>query len=163
VTYKTHILGGIASGVISYQLMGGNIGVGGSVPLFIGCYIGSLLPDVDHSESFLGRKTFGLFSLCFKHRGFTHSLTFASLFLVAAFFTRVEFVSWLLYGFFLGISSHILLDMLNPQGVTLFAPFFKKRIRFAFIKIRIKTFWEYLLGFSLFGIIILNLYNLFVN
>lgn len=96
-----------------------------------GIALGSLLPDIDHPQSYLGRRI-PLLSVpinkLFGHRGFTHSLLSLSLLGIAsAFYWAVNplFFGGLLLGYF----SHILGDMLTPMGVPLFYPD-KKRYKF---------------------------------
>ena len=100
-----------------------------------GVILGSLLPDIDHPKSYLGRQlpfiSVPIFKL-FGHRGFTHSLLSLSILGVAtAKYWAVNPLLW--GGLLLGYFSHILADMCTPSGVPLFYPhkkrykFFKKR------------------------------------
>ncbi len=84
----------------------------------------ALLPDVDHSSSFLGKRT-KIFTI-FKHRGFTHSLfggfvLYGILYLIQQYLYK-PIGPYTLY-IMLGFASHIILDILNPMGVKLFYPF----------------------------------------
>lgn len=81
---------------------------------------GSLLPDIDHENTMLGRK-FKFIAKMLKHRHFTHSILFV-----------------LLCGVFspylaLGVITHIFTDMMTKQGVKLFYPV-KKSIRLPLAK-----------------------------
>ena len=71
--------------------------------------LGSLLPDIDHAGSIIGKKI-PFFSIFLKHRGITHSL----LALVIAYLIS----PWLA----LGYGSHIGLDMLTHSGVQFMFP-----------------------------------------
>ncbi len=74
--------------------------------------LGSLIPDIDHSKSFFGRKA-KLISAILKHREAMHSLLCGiCLSLVILFFTNKYS-----YAFLLGFLSHLVLDSLNPKGI----------------------------------------------
>ena len=77
--------------------------------------IGALLPDVDSKSSFVGRYV-PMIPALLKHRGVTH-------YPVLAFI-----VSFFNFPLALGMASHIALDMLNPDGIPIFGPLYKKKI-----------------------------------
>ena len=92
--------------------------------------IGALLPDIDTPSSLLGR-FFPLISRsmakAFKHRTLTHSLLSILLFIfllsLAPHLDYGEsFYRIIVLGLMVGHISHILLDLLTPQGVLLFYP-----------------------------------------
>ena len=92
--------------------------------------IGSLLPDIDHPKSILGRY-FKVFNWMFQHRGFFHSVFF--LVLVGLFFYLI-FGSWIYtYALLLGFVSHLVIDMFTKQGIMFLNPVSKFRIK-GFIK-----------------------------
>ena len=99
MTGKTHAAAGIAAA----------LALGTNIPQLALAAAGSILPDIDHSGSTLGKHIKPL-SKHLKHRGLTHSL----LFLIVT-----SLISPYLG---LGVLTHIALDMLNPQGVKLFYP-----------------------------------------
>lgn len=70
--------------------------------------VGSLLPDIDVGSSKLGR--YNPFAIIIPHRGVTHSLLFTVL--VGAIYKPLA----------IGILTHLILDMLNPKGVSLLWP-----------------------------------------
>ncbi len=87
----------------------------------------SLLPDIDHPNSILGRiKPISFFIYKkFGHRSFTHSLIFAIL--ITNFFAiNLKFykLAWL------AIGSHLFADMLTYTGVPLFWPYRKNFVVF---------------------------------
>jgi inner membrane protein len=93
--------------------------------------LGSLLPDIDHPKSMLGRTTLGISHLINKflgHRGATHYLLTAFLTGGGAFlFTgHIPFSMGLLTGYI----SHIIGDMMTKSGVPVFGPFSKSAVRF---------------------------------
>lgn len=128
MNYKSHLTGGITIGIAGIFLSHNvnlNIDylclIGGSI---IGCFI----PDIDHPQSYLGRRVPLIPTLLYKtvgHRSLTHSLFFSFIMgiIVAIFDIGLGI------GIFLGILSHIFLDMFTPQGVSYLYPFNKKRIR----------------------------------
>ena len=79
--------------------------------------LGSLLPDIDHAKSFLGRLT-PLHRLL-RHRGFSHSILGAVLLLVVL----QRFVSYpVVLGVAIGYGSHVFLDTVTPKGCQLLWP-----------------------------------------
>ncbi|MEM4336425.1 MAG: metal-dependent hydrolase [Candidatus Woesearchaeota archaeon] len=88
--------------------------------------IGSLLPDIDHPKSKIG-KNFKIISMFFEHRGFFHSLFVMPLLALIIFYlTRTNYYSIPLLT---GYLSHIVMDLLTKEGVMLFHPLSKMRIR----------------------------------
>ncbi|RFU65176.1 metal-dependent hydrolase [Peribacillus glennii] len=117
---KTHIAGGIAAGAFYLT-------AGGSVPqealFFASCAAGALMPDIDHKGSTIGRKIpllDNVVSALFGHRAFTHSLLF--LFLAFLLFTKTPWAEAVEFGIWLGMASHLVLDMITVKGIKLFWP-----------------------------------------
>jgi len=83
--------------------------------------IGSLIPDLDTSNSKIGRKVIfsKLLNILFGHRKFFHSLFFGA---ILSFFVFLVFGKYY-FMFFIGFCSHLLLDCLTKDGVMLFYPF----------------------------------------
>ena len=133
---KTHLGGGI---VTSLLLCGSDVV---SVCWLI---FGSILPDIDHPGSMIGKNVPVLPKLL-KHRGFTHSLLFC-----------------LLMGFFnmwvgIGCLVHIIMDMMTKQGVELLYPY-KKKIRFPLAKnVVTNGIFEKLIFFICYLLIVYLLY-----
>lgn len=100
MTGSTHLAAGIAGAVL---LADGTIGGAAAVLL------GSLLPDIDSTESLLGRRI-PLLPRLLPHRTVTHS----ALFCCACYFIHAYLP--------LGLLLHILLDAMNPMGVQLLWP-----------------------------------------
>lgn len=85
--------------------------------------VGSLLPDIDHPQSIIGRRlpvswAFG------KHRTFTHSIVFVFMLLFGL--QKIAPIYHLsdvhIYALMAGYISHIVLDMMTPHGVALLYP-----------------------------------------
>ena len=115
---KTHIIGGVAS-----SLAVAHFTYADPVLLIGAGVVGSLIPDICHGDSKMG-KTFPVLSklinFVFGHRSFTHSLLFIVLiaFLVDYFFPNDA----LKLGLITGMASHYILDMATKSGIQLFFP-----------------------------------------
>lgn len=140
--YKTHFAGGalITLAVLQHTEY---VSPEQVVPFAVATLIGSVAPDIDHKNSFISNrlKPFGfLVRRTTTHRGATHSPLIVGLFslLLYSGLEVTEFNSYaypIALGFFVGAISHVLLDMLNPQGVPLLYPIPKaKRFRIAHIR-----------------------------
>jgi len=81
--------------------------------------LGALLPDIDRSTSFIGRRV-KVFGWIFRHRGVFHSL---SMLLLLSGVLYILFLDRAVaYAFALGYASHLLIDGLSREGVRLFFP-----------------------------------------
>lgn len=160
----THVMGGIALGV--------GIGVASStssIPLFgvllAGTSIGAILPDIDKKNTSVSHKApFISFitRLFTTHRGFTHSLLALAIF-GSILYPVTQFgnlVRYLYYGLIIGYLSHLILDMLNPEGIPLFFPI---KFKISFAKIRTGGKMESLFRWGLFVIIAISLLKYFRN
>lgn len=84
--------------------------------------LGALLPDIDHPQSWAGRKLRVVsvpLSLIVGHRGITHSLlaVAGAMALLATMSTK-----WMAAPVVIGYLSHLLADSLTPSGVPLLWP-----------------------------------------
>lgn len=133
---KTHIAGGIALGYLAFNNIDIlNVNLCDEKTFLLataGLTLGALLPDIDHPRSTITNKVKPIgytFSIVFKHRGFTHSvlgsivmtILFGWLFSLAGMNKAFNIV--LTKSIYIGIISHILLDMLTPSGVDLLYPY----------------------------------------
>lgn len=112
----THLAIGLGAGLI----MKDTIGFGGVVMTGLG----SLLPDLDHPSSILGRRIFGASALGLKHRGWMHSLLGLIVFATLFWTLNPKFVPGITLGYFL----HLLADTLNPAGIPWLYPISRKRM-----------------------------------
>lgn len=124
--YKTHTIGGMLAGVILIQAFPSPH----PLILIASATIGGLLPDLDHSGSYLGRRikpvSKGINKL-FGHRGITHApMIISILFLILHLLFKLEVPLFL--GLWIGSLSHVFLDALTVSGVPLFYPLSKKKI-----------------------------------
>ena len=134
--FRTHVLFGIFCSllILSFYTFEDEI-------LFFGVFVlCSVLPDIDMPMSRIGRRhriVSSLLNVVFGHRGFVHTV-FPALGLFALLYSLGYFILGM--AAFLGYMSHLVLDMLTPEGVRLFHPFFDKTFR-GFI--RTSGFLEY--------------------
>lgn len=127
MNYATHLAAGAVTGIgISYAAAVFDYHL--APPLIvIPALIGSILPDIDHPKSHIGRRFPFISCVLYKafgHRTFTHSLLFC-------FGIGILLMKWntsIGIGAFSGILSHIMLDFLTPfsNGVALIYPIPKK-------------------------------------
>lgn len=163
---KTHIAGGIAIGYLVFnniEIL--NVNLSDEKTLFlatIGLTLGALFPDIDHKNSTILNKVKSIgniISKIFKHRGFTHSILgsiiitilFAWLFSSSGIDKTFNII--LIKSIYIGIISHILLDMLTPSGVSLLYPYDK---RYNIANFRIGGIGELILVILFAGIVYYN-------
>lgn len=139
--FKTHLLGGITSGLVTAIALESNDSFSTSPIIstsvvMVTAMLGSGIPDIDKSNSTFGRKVKPLSFLIekfFSHRGFTHSLSFIALlsfivYLISSrLFTNNEISIFLVLGLSVGMLSHLILDALTKEGIPFFHPFWKKK------------------------------------
>lgn len=89
--------------------------------------LGSLLPDIDHPQSWLGKRIPFIsipVSAIFGHRGITHSL-FGMLLLISICFAiaiSLQILTAPLTGILIGYVGHVLGDWVTPSGIPLLWP-----------------------------------------
>ncbi|MGP4072086.1 metal-dependent hydrolase [Piscibacillus sp. B03] len=118
---KTHMITSltVAAGVSTY------LEVPFSAGYFAGVLIGSVLPDIDKKDSFIGQRSLGvshLIQMLFGHRGFTHSVFCWILITILC----LNYPSPFTYGLSIGYIGHILGDFFSNRGVPIFYPIIKK-------------------------------------
>jgi inner membrane protein len=94
---------------------------GGGIFFIFFILVGALLPDLDETKSYLGRRVPllpGLSKFLFGHRGIYHSLPFAIL--LALFINIFSFKTAV--AIFIGYMSHLFLDATTKQGIQPFWP-----------------------------------------
>lgn len=105
---------------------------------FTSVIVGSLLPDIDEPESYIGRR-FPIFSYAFsifgaltptkfiEHRGFTHMLFVPLIIIYFSYVNDDLMIKALLYGLSIGIFAHDCGDMLTKGGIRgFFFPLFPR-------------------------------------
>jgi len=105
-----------------------------TIPETVGFYlflaIGSLLPDIDHPESKLGRILLPISYLINNfvgHRTLTHSIFVITILFFASII--IWGMNTIIVGLTLGCMFHVAGDMLTPSGVCLLYPINKKRFK----------------------------------
>lgn len=97
--------------------------------LFLGVVVfSSLLPDLDHPQSKLGRKLFvsKIFNIFFGHRGFFHAVWIPiGIWLVLSFGFGISYGSAVFVGYF----AHLFSDGLTKAGVNLAHPLHQLRMQ----------------------------------
>ena len=137
IKYHTHAIGGICFGVIASAI----ISKGAFEPqqmalITTSSLVGSLFPDIDEPQSFLGRKikpVSRLIKAVLGHRGFIHTPLFCFLLVgFMAFFLcntpiiDVDISSKIICGFLIGFMSHLILDTITPKGIMWLFPLSRK-------------------------------------
>ncbi|WP_280771363.1 metal-dependent hydrolase [Salipaludibacillus daqingensis] len=123
--YYTHITTSISSVILLSDWLPPQVSITSSIVLS-GIILGSVLPDLDESRSWIGRRIpilSTMISLVFGHRSITHSGIMLALMTTAFLHFSHEF----LLGLFLGVALHIIADFFSVGGIPLFYPFSKKR------------------------------------
>ncbi len=122
-----HVAGGfVFTGLFGSLMLGINI-LASPITLVI-TLISSLLPDIDHTRSTVGKVVYPLakwINRRFGHRTITHGMPCLCVLAVACAAVEKTFFGHLTWTgvFALGYFSHLLLDMFTLQGVTLMYPF----------------------------------------
>ena len=114
--FKTHLMFGLFLSLLFFSYFDLNPFI--FIIVLVFC---SILPDIDHGKSWIGRKLriiSWITNFIFGHRKLIHSIIFTT---IIAFLIRNFFgLYWV--PFYLGYLSHIFLDILTKQGVYLFYP-----------------------------------------
>lgn len=123
--FKTHLMFGFLLGLFAVS----NFSVKNQILFVLLVLFFSIFPDIDDYRSKISRKL-GIFryviKIFFKHRNFIHSI-----FIPAIIFLVFVLINQFYLGIaaVLGYSSHLFLDMLTKQGIMLFYPLTRKRIK----------------------------------
>lgn len=148
--YYTHVATSVVAGITLLETTGGHL----ALSTLAGIMIGSLLPDIDEPNSYVGHRSLGAARVVkgiFGHRGFTHSILAFLIVLIPFYFlghahfhsVTPDFIlkyqdimdstsGWIsalfsfLYGIAMGYGFHILEDMCSVSGVPLLYPINKK-------------------------------------
>lgn len=128
MTAPNHIAGGIVFTGLFCSFFAINIFAN---PIYISVTIlGSLLPDIDHTKSWIGKSVYPIakwLSRNYGHRTITHSIFFLiGIYLISLFveknFSEDYSISTIV---FFSILSHLIFDMVTLAGIPLFYPFYK--------------------------------------
>ena len=140
MTGKTHLLTGVCAGVLTAASIASDNAIMFGLTITATC-MGSIIPDIDNEKSMVGSNIKILSKLINKisgHRGFTHAPLLLAVFFIAMYYVmkhyQFEYYMPVLYGYTIGYTSHLLLDMLTKNGIPLLYPFLKKRTHIFNIK-----------------------------
>lgn len=139
MNYKTHINGGILIGLYVTSQMKDIPIISSSTAIFLGgSILGSLLPDIDHKSSYIGRRAKTVSKAINKlagHRKLFHApLLYMFLYSISIGMTADRLAIVFINGLFFGIMSHLILDSLTIGGLPWFYPISKKKVSLAKIK-----------------------------
>lgn len=136
MNYKTHVNGGMLLGLVTCSQL--PLPIPAKLTFLTGTLIGSILPDIDHKNSYLGNKLKPLsatVNLVAGHRKLFHSgILYAAIYLIGKNSIYNPYILQLLFGLFIGAISHLILDTFNPLGIPWFYPLSKKKLSIASIK-----------------------------
>lgn len=137
MNYKTHINGGILTGLYFSSQMT-NVPIMTSAAFIGGSLIGSILPDIDHRSSYIGRKTKGISKTINKlagHRKLFHApLMYFLLYSASSGMLINKLLLLGIKGVFFGVLSHLILDSFTIGGLPWFYPLSKKKFSLGKIK-----------------------------
>ncbi len=123
--YKTHLIFSFLIALISINYFNPS----NKLVFLLFLVLSSFVPDIDIQTSKIGRKfkiTSFFINKLFSHRGFFHSLLLPALiYFILVYLFGIQEIGLAVS---LGICSHIFLDMLTKEGISLFSPFINKRI-----------------------------------
>ncbi len=119
--FRTHIV----FGLFLYLLLVGY--VNNWLVVLFGVLLGVVLPDLDSRKSRYGQRWyFRPLQWIVKHRGIMHSVLFGAVLVGIFAMLSLDFG----FGFLIGFSSHLFMDLLTRQGVPLLWPLLAKRFGF---------------------------------
>lgn len=132
--YKGHLRGGGVTALILIIFLAPTLAIARTplniLILGVSILLGSLLPDIDHPNSILGRHVLFISKPLYRnfgHRSLTHSVFFVILLVLLFSLAQLN-----LFGLGLGVGmlSHIILDLCWPgsSGVAFLYPFYRRRI-----------------------------------
>ena len=142
MNYKTHINGGILVGLyVNLQMSNTSII---STGVFLGgAVVGSILPDIDHKNSYIGRKAKTISKAINKfagHRKVFHApLMYLLLYSISLGIINDKLLLVGIKGLFLGVLSHLLLDSFTIGGLPWFYPLSKKKFSLGSVKTNSKV------------------------
>lgn len=144
MTGKTHLTAGMLAAV--YISKKTNLPFNDVITCCSLSSLGALFPDIDLASSKLGSKVKIIskpINKFFGHRTFFHApiiYTIVYIILNSFFPENINYFNY----FFVGVATHIGLDLLNKKGIPLFYPIYRKRFHLATIKTQGKM--EYVLN-----------------
>ena len=135
MTGKTHLTVAAATAVILYATTAPQTPAPELIGVATLAGLGGLLPDIDHKNSKISQSmkvTSAITRAISSHRGLFHTpLLWA---IVGYLMTLAPYAEKWAPAVLIGIFSHLFLDMLNPMGIPLLWPAYRKKIHLLKIK-----------------------------
>lgn len=126
---RQHVQFALVASAASYFALHTQIADFGDPVLFIGtAAVGSLIPDLDSPTSTLGRlvpPVSHIIAKLFGHRGLTHDVIFIGILTVLSLYFYP-----MMFGFWFGYWSHLLLDSLTVRGICWGYFFHRRKVEF---------------------------------
>lgn len=99
--------------------------------------LGTVFPDIDEPNSYIGRRLSGIsksFKTLFGHRGITHSIVgwLAAIVILYTIHTTFSLPIELVYWFSVGYLAHLIEDSFSKKGIAWLQPLTKKRFQSGF-------------------------------
>lgn len=125
MVFSTHVAAAVLGAELVLIASGQPLSSREAIEALAGAVLVGPLADIDHPQSYIGRKlwpvSYALNAAGFRHRTLTHSLLFlVFLFAVLQLLPLPAIVKLAIWA---GYATHPLIDLLNPQGVVLFWPY----------------------------------------
>lgn len=162
MTFKGHLLLAMAGGLLTCNY------IDSPEYYLIGVAAGSILPDIDEPESYIGRRFFVLSELLklfgLEHRTITHYFIIPLFIFIATYlFVGDPIFTPLLYGLAFGILMHDVGDMLTKGGIKgFFFPLFPTK-RIALLPEPLRFYTGSVMEYLIIVILLILDYYLFQN
>jgi len=146
MTAKGHVVLASTLAVVPIEYLINNYSATEAIFAYIAILLGSLIPDIDEPNSYIGNRSLFLADflklLGLKHRTFTHWLIVPISIATLGFITNDFVVSMISYSLAYGILAHDIGDLITKGGIRgFFFPLFKdKKIVILPSFLRFKTF-----------------------
>ena len=175
MTTANHIVGGFA--ITGITLSFWDINIFSDSTYVATCVFASILPDIDHRKSIIGKIFFPISKYLdrnFGHRTITHSLAVFIPLILLVLFLELNFLNpltnstgnpyFLIFTF--AYFSHLILDMLTVQGIPLFYPIMKNPCVIPAnptLRFRSGNLKSEAMALFFFTMILVSAYDLFAN
>lgn len=153
MTGRTHALIGLSTGILGAAHSAADNPLRIAIVMVV--VVAALLPDIDHPRAIVSGYLPGVghgVRLFVSHRGATHTVFFAAAIMATLLLINAPVMIIAAAG--AGIISHLIADMLTPQGVPLLLPLSRRAFRVAPYSILNLTAWA-LEAFATVGSLVL--------
>lgn len=168
--FRTHEIAGLVACTAALPILnklGLDLNVLECALIFSGGAMGAMFPDIDSPTSKVRRGIRKVFTgnpntdkRVINHRREPHMpFIWAILFALLFFAINNLYVEMFLIGMAIGVTSHLFIDMMNPAGIPLLGPFYRKKI--SILPIKTNSWGENIIAILLVLIEIYLIYYLF--